>query len=221
MSNPDSGEQPNRKNGMTMRTEANRTPEHKAARDTLVHSTNQLLRAFKLQQDEGKPIVWQGYEFPIETEPRITQRLLGRNPRLLGLDMMRIDQKPGISLYGDGETSPLVFSAVLPGATEGSARIIEITGTDPMISGNEDGSLAYSPDQRRSIAARFRLESQTKDGDQPTKSVQMLEIQGDGGQTTSLMTADSGPGAAVEGFQYVDMVVHDLAQEFGVAGNIE
>ena len=155
MSEQDSGKEPidpSKNNGIRAEKESDRTPEYKAARETFVGDVNQLLLSVRQIQQRGDTLAVGNLHFPIQEESVVSERRLGRNPLRPELHMVQVSHNPGISLTGDGETSPLVLQAVIPGSA-GSKQRIELVGTDPMASRLEDGSIDYDRQGRENVAS--------------------------------------------------------------------
>lgn len=129
-------------------------------------------------KDEGKTVdVPGGFSFPIDDAPRIKHSFLGRSANGRTNSVAR-QLQPGVALYGDGETSTRVFEAVIPDKKGGSSIII-ISGTDPLLTRKEDGTVPYEVGKRREVAT-MAIEKTMPTGDAIVETNETYQVLSDG-----------------------------------------
>lgn len=207
---------PTKSTAMRKENESDRSPELKAARGEFVATTNALLDGLRQKQAAHATVRMGNLEFPIDTEPHVTERRLGANPLRPKLHMVQRQMVPGIALFGDGKTSPMVLQ-VVRNTPDGANEIIEVTGTHPFIPTNEtDGSPAYNERSNEVVAkASFEVTLTTGD-DKAVQSITTYSVKGDGSEQAPRIDGQFGQAARVQGMQEGTMMVHDLAQSLGV-----
>lgn len=101
--------------------------EVKAARNELVDTTNAFLEELAADRKKGRDAATGG--LMLQEAGLIRETVLGKNNKR---QQIGVDYEGGISLTGDGQTTPLELQAVLPSSvTEDGATLITMHGTDP------------------------------------------------------------------------------------------
>lgn len=155
-------------NGMRLPSEGDRTPEYIRQRDEFVVRVNDWLNEVKKAQEAGVGIGFGSFELPITDHSRINHTLLqpGGSPGSgngRGLRTIIESLEPGVSLQGDGFTSPLVFQGVLP--YKNGRMVVEVIGTDPLSPVDENGDVIISDRNNKDMArVHVRRQYPTEDG---------------------------------------------------------
>ena len=136
--------------------EGDRLAEFKEARSRLTDDVSSWLQEFADKRDGGEDLI-PGLQ--TSAEPRITQTDLGPS----GNQMRAIGEttSEGVSLSGDGKTTPFVFQQVQTNPTSGIVEVTEVRGTDPMsaqIYGDE-----YDSSRQSEIVASFGVRELASD----------------------------------------------------------
>ena len=148
---------PNPENTMRAMTDADRTPEFKEKREGIVETVDTFLKdVLELQMKgvviKGGAILWQ---------PRITETDIG--PTGPNTKLRVTEARPGVSLIGDGKSSPLSLQYV------GEGVRIRVQGSDPLVRMTEDSVYSGSPNEV--VASVYREEGQNYFG---------VDVKGDG-----------------------------------------
>jgi hypothetical protein len=211
----------NKHTGIRAMGERDRSPEHKEARSHFINSVNGFVHRIKALQEEGRRVrLPNGLELPVEETPRITRTFMGKTPR--GFHAYSSNYTPGLSLVGDGETSPLDLQAVIP-FTDGSLSIVEISGTNPLARCDETGKFAYrSRSDGDIVTLSVTRATPTEDGF--TDSQEKYAVLGDGtmqgtSQPINLEAPDK-PSSfnqrAIDSANVGCMVLAELGQSMGI-----
>lgn len=107
-------------------TEKTRTPEFKESRGKIITEVNRWLKELAHKRDNGEPLSDGSI---IGAQPRVIETDLGSTS--VGAKMMGIDYLKGISLTGDGESTPLKLQSV-KSQDDGVTEVITVLGTDPI-----------------------------------------------------------------------------------------
>lgn len=154
--------------GLRAAGEGDRSPAFKQNRDKLVGTVNTFLLTLIAKRDAGEALP---DGTTILNQPRVIRTLLGKTA--MGVNAMAEERRYGLSLSGDGETSPLVMQAVRKSG-EGSTTI-EITGSDPLARAYANDG--YSLTAQQEIVASFSMTDTAPD--QPDRYFG-YEVMGDG-----------------------------------------
>lgn len=158
--------------------ESDRPEELKVAREAFVDNINGFLDAIEQAQINGGTLSVQGgLAFPVGSEPRIKHSFLGRSANGRTNSVAR-SIEPGVALYGDGVTSSRIFEAVIP-TEQGGWSTIVVEGSDPMLSKQEDGRVAYSVGKSR-VVARIAVGTNNPSEDGVIETNEKYEVLGDG-----------------------------------------
>lgn len=159
----------NPQTGIRLPSDEERTPEYLAERGEFVRQINDWLEEIKKTQEAGRELDYGGFSFPVSDEPRINQTILqagsGSTGSGNGRGLRKIIETtvPGISLQGDGYTSPLVLQAVVP--YRNGRMVVIVTGRDPLSPVDEEGRSIFAGANSRSEASLLvRREYPTDDG---------------------------------------------------------
>jgi hypothetical protein len=149
--------------------ESDRSDEFKQTRDKLVVDVNDWLKKMKEKRDNKSPLA--DGRFIRDTTLNTTD--VGLVGRVQHAVTHRLE--PGISLTGDGETTPLKLSSVQH-STNRETEIIEVTGTNPVtwqLQGGEYGTNA--PGQE--VVAAFSIKDRHGDA---TRQYHKFSVTGSG-----------------------------------------
>jgi hypothetical protein len=195
----------------------NRPPEVKAARKDFVDATNDFLHRIHDLQARGAMIEFGGVHYPIESESRVREKHLGRSA--LGFNQVQNQNVGGISLVGDGETSPFVFNAVFRGLN-GSSRVIEITGTNPMLPLDEHGNPGYSGGFTEEVVEAKFTSTIVSGPDSVEQQAVRYSVSADGSMGSPATTGVGGTQEMarlrLEGMQEAALMIHGLADELRI-----
>lgn len=200
--------------GMTQLTESHRSPEYKSNRDSFVETVNRFLVELSVMQENEETIEAQsGLHFPILREPRVTESRMGVNA--IGFGTLVVETSPGISLHGDGATSPRELQAVLPDGTK-----IMISGTNPMLPVDQDTGEYLRRSRSDGNFAIVEIEQPIKSEDEISIAKYRYSVLGDG---SAHATDDASVDVSIPydkrvpvGMQAGVQVINELAQSWGV-----
>jgi hypothetical protein len=109
--------------------ESDRSDEFKESRGRLIKRVNEWLTELSIKRDEGQPL---SDDRTILDSPRLSITDLG--PSGPNSRAQIEEGRAGFSLTGDGKERPFILQSLKP-ADNGTTRIVEATGSDPLAIG--------------------------------------------------------------------------------------